>query len=98
VPAIAGPAYDELPEQVFTHPALAAVHRAVQAAGGVCGGRSGPAWLESVRAECPAEIGPLVSELAVEPLELARRNSRAASSPSTQDMVWLISKFTRPVI
>ena len=34
-----GPAYDELPEQAFSHPAFAAVHRAVQAAGGVCAGR-----------------------------------------------------------
>ena len=76
VPAIAGPAYDELPEQVFTHPTLAAVHRAVQAAGGVCAGLTGHAWLETVRTECSAEIRPLVTELAVEPLELPRRNSR----------------------
>ncbi len=74
LPAIAGPSYDELPEQAFTHPALAAVHRAVQAAGGVCGGRDGHAWLEAVRAECPVETRPLVTELAVEPLELARKN------------------------
>ena len=70
MPAIAGPSYDELPEQAFTHPAFAAVHRAVQAAGGVCGGREGPAWLEAVLAECPPEVRPLVTELAVEPLEL----------------------------
>jgi DNA primase len=76
VPAIAGPSYDELPEQVFTHPVLAAVHRAVQAAGGVGAGLSGHAWLETVRTECAPETRPLVTELAVEPLELPRRNSR----------------------
>jgi DNA primase len=76
VPAIAGPSYDELPEQAFTHPTLAAVHRAVQAAGGVCGGRNGHVWLEAVVAECAPETRPLVTELAVEPLELPRRNGR----------------------
>ena len=48
VPGIAGPSYDELPEQAFTHPALAAVHRAVQAAGGVGAGMSGQPWVEAV--------------------------------------------------
>ena len=74
VPAIAGPSYDELPEQVFTHPAFAAVHRAVQAAGGVCSGISGQAWVEAVLAHCPADVRSLVTELAVEPLQLPRRN------------------------
>jgi DNA primase len=75
LPAVAGPAYDELPEQVFTHPAFALVHRAVQNAGGVSGGRDGSGWLEAVRAEANEETRKLVSELAVEPLELPRRSS-----------------------
>jgi DNA primase len=75
LPVVAGPAYDELPEQVFTHPAFAMVHRAVQAAGGVCGGRDGGAWLEAVRNEANADTRKLITELAVEPLELSRRNS-----------------------
>jgi DNA primase len=78
VPAVAGPAYDELPEQVFTHPAFAAVHRAVQAAGGVCGGREGHVWIEAVAAETPPETRSLVTALAVEPLELPRRNTEEA--------------------
>ena len=78
VPAVAGPSYDELPEQVFTHPAFAAVHRAIQAAGGVCGGREGQAWVEAVRAEGSGETRSLVTELAVEPLELPRRNTEEA--------------------
>jgi DNA primase len=78
VPAVAGPSYDELPEQVFAHPAFAAVHRAVQAAGGVCSGQDGHAWLDAVLAQCPTETRSLVTELAVEPLELPRRNTEEA--------------------
>jgi DNA primase DnaG DnaB-binding. len=78
VPAIAGPSYDELPEQVFTHPAFAMVHRAVQAAGGASGGRDGHVWLDAVLAECSPETSSLVTELAVEPLELPRRNVEEA--------------------
>ncbi|WP_433275083.1 DNA primase [Pseudonocardia xinjiangensis] len=78
MPAIAGPSYDELPEQVFTHPAFALVHRAVQAAGGVCSGRTGQVWLEAVLAECTPETRSLVTELAVEPLQLPRRNPEEA--------------------
>jgi DNA primase len=47
----------------------------VQAAGGVSGGRDGSGWLEAVRAEANEETRKLVSELAVEPLELPRRSS-----------------------
>jgi DNA primase len=78
VPAIAGPGYDELPEQAFTDPAFARVHRAVAAAGGVCSGQEGPAWLDAVVAACPPEVRGLVSELAVEPLELPRKNVEEA--------------------
>ncbi|MGZ8749342.1 MAG: DNA primase [Pseudonocardia sp.] len=75
VPAIAGPGFDELPDQAFTHPAYVQVHRAIQVAGGVCGGREGPAWLDAVVAECAPEVRGLVSELAVEPLELPQKNT-----------------------
>jgi DNA primase len=75
VPAIAGPGYDELPDQSFTHPIYVQVHHAVQAAGGVCGGREGPAWLDAVLTECVPEVRPLVGELAVEPLELPQKNT-----------------------
>ncbi len=78
VPAVAGPAYDELPEQAFTHDALAGVHRAVRAAGGTAAGLSGPAWLEAVAAQGAPEVRPLVSELAVEPMHLPRRASDEA--------------------
>ena len=48
---------------------------AIQVAGGVCGGREGPAWLDAVVAECAPEVRGLVSELAVEPLELPQKNT-----------------------
>lgn len=73
IPVVAGPTYDELPEQAFTHPVLAQVHRAVQAAGGVGARLAGQAWVETVGNHCTADVRPLVAELAVEPLELPRR-------------------------
>ena len=79
-PAVAGPAYDELPEAAFTHPAFAGVHRAVAAAGGVCGGVSGQAWIEAVGAECVPEFRGLVHELAVEPMQLPRRTARGGNN------------------
>jgi len=74
VPAVAGPGYDELPEQAFTHPAFAAVQRAVAGAGGACAGLTGQAWLEAVLAGCGPEERGLVTALAVEPLELPQKN------------------------
>ncbi|WP_098958814.1 DNA primase [Pseudonocardia sp. N23] len=79
-PAVAGPAYDELPEAAFTHPAFAVVHRAVAAAGGVCGGMSGQAWIEAVGTECTPEVRGLVHELAVEPMQLPRKSGRASNN------------------
>ncbi|MEJ3652572.1 DNA primase [Actinomycetes bacterium KLBMP 9759] len=78
VPAVAGPSYDELPEQAFTHPVFAGVHRAVQSAGGVCCGKEGHAWVEAVLTECNTEARGLVTELAVEPMELPRKNVEEA--------------------
>jgi len=85
IPAVAGPSYDELPEQAFSHPAFAAVHLAVQKAGGVSGARGGSAWLEAVLGECPPDNRPLVTELAVEPLELPRRNGRPSGDRDATD-------------
>jgi DNA primase len=91
VPAIAGPAYDELPEQAFSHPALAAVHRAVQAAGGVCTGLEGHAWLEAVSGQCAAEERRLVSELAVEPMELPRKSPGGRGAADIEEVRYVAS-------
>ncbi len=91
LPAIAGPTYDELPEQAFTHPALATVHRAVQAAGGVGAGLDGPAWVEAVSAGCTADVRPLVAELAVEQLELPRRTNTRSESDEARYVASIIA-------
>jgi DNA primase len=91
VPAIAGPSYDELPEQAFTHPALAAMHRAVQAAGGVGAGISGQAWVEAVAAGCTTDVRPLVSELAVESMELPRRSHSRSESDEARYVASIIA-------
>ncbi|ALE84541.1 DNA primase [Pseudonocardia sp. HH130629-09] len=76
IPGVVGPAFDELPEAGFTHPQLAAVHRAIMAAGGVCAGLDGSDWLDAVVAESAGDdVKRLVSELAVEDLELPKRNT-----------------------
>ncbi|MFP5072415.1 DNA primase [Pseudonocardia nantongensis] len=75
IPGVAGPGFDELPESGFTHPQFAAVRRAIMVAGGVQAGLEGPEWLDAVAAEVAGdEAKRLVSELAVEGLELPRRN------------------------
>ena len=63
-------AFDALPEDAFSVPALRAVHEAVRAAGGVGAvGRAGDvAWLERVREEAAEPVRGIVTELAVTPL------------------------------
>ncbi|MBP2366752.1 DNA primase [Pseudonocardia parietis] len=76
IPGVVGPGFDELPEAGFTHPQFAAVQRAIMGAGGVCGGLEGPEWLDAVVAEVATDdVKRLVSELAVEGLELPKRNT-----------------------
>jgi DNA primase len=68
-PAIAGPEYDALPEEAFTHPAYAAVHKAVLAAGGAASGLTGPALIDAAALNCPqGTVRRVLSELAVESL------------------------------
>jgi DNA primase len=74
VPSVAGPAYDELPEESFTHPAYVAVHQGVRAAGGTATGLEGTTWLEAIGAQCQATLRSLLTELAVEPLRMATKH------------------------
>lgn len=78
VPTVAGLLVTELPDQAFTHPALQAVRRGVHGAY-VVAGLSGQAWVDAVAANCTAEVRPLVSELAAEPLEIPRRLRKSES-------------------
>ena len=74
---MAGPAYDELPAESFTHQAYVTVHQGIQAAGGSAAGLEGPEWLEAVTAQCPSTLRTLITELAVEPLRMATKHDGA---------------------
>ena len=68
-PAFAGPMYDSLPQEVFTHAAYAELHRAVLAAGGTASGLAGADLMDAVAKCCVSgTVRSLVTELAVEPI------------------------------
>jgi DNA primase len=70
-PAIAGPVFDTLTVESFTHPGYAAVRTAVAAAGGMSAGLSGGEWIEAVRAQAASpDSAGLVSELGVEAVKV----------------------------
>jgi DNA primase len=66
-PGLAGPVFDSLTVESFTHPGYSAVRAAIEAAGGMSTGKSGGEWIETVRenAASPA-AARLVNELGVE--------------------------------
>ncbi|MFB9568888.1 DNA primase [Saccharopolyspora hordei] len=69
-PALAGPMYDALPEEAFTEPVYAELHRALLAAGGSASGLSGAALVDAVSQHCENQVTRgLLTELAVEQLE-----------------------------
>ncbi|TQR82876.1 DNA primase, partial [Mycobacterium hodleri] len=66
-PAIAGPVFDTLTVESFTHPGYAAVRAAVTAAGGMSAGGSGGQWIDSVREQAASpHVANLINELGVE--------------------------------
>ncbi|MBF6172319.1 DNA primase [Nocardia blacklockiae] len=68
-PALAGPVFDSLEPEAFTHPAYVAVRAAIAEAGGTAAGLGGAEWVARV-ADHTADLTlrALVSELAAEPL------------------------------
>jgi DNA primase len=70
-PALAGPVFDALTVETFTHPGYAAVRIAIEAAGGAASGLTGAQWMEAVRehAATPAAAS-LISELGVETIKV----------------------------
>ncbi|HKH53596.1 MAG TPA: DNA primase, partial [Mycobacterium sp.] len=70
-PALAGPVFDALTVDSFTHPGYAAVRSAIAAAGGTSAGLSGAQWIEAVREQTgsPAAAN-LVNELGVEAINV----------------------------
>ncbi len=70
-PALAGPVFDSLTVESFTHPGYAAVRAAIGAAGGAAAGQSGGQWIDAVRGQAASEAGAgLVNELGVEAINV----------------------------
>ena len=70
-PALAGPVFDSLTVESFTHPGYAAVRTAISAAGGTMGGVTGAQWIDAVRRQTTsAATAGLISELGVEAIRV----------------------------
>jgi DNA primase len=70
-PALAGPVFDALPVESFTHPGYAAVRAAIDAAGGTAASVAGAQWIDGVRQHTTsAPAAALVSELGVEAIRV----------------------------
>jgi DNA primase len=70
-PAVAGPVFDSLTVESFTHPGYAAVRAAVDGAGGTSVGLAGAQWIEAVRAQTASPAAAsLVNELGVEAINV----------------------------
>jgi DNA primase len=70
-PALAGPVFDTLTVESFTHPGYAAVCTAIEAAGGTGTGIGGAEWLDAVRQKVPSPaVAGLISELGVETIRV----------------------------
>ena len=68
-PALAGPVFDTLTVESFTHPGYAAVRAAIEAVGGTSAGLTGAEWIDAVRQQTTLALtAGLVSELGVEPI------------------------------
>ncbi|SHN25282.1 DNA primase [Cryptosporangium aurantiacum] len=68
-PVLAGPLFDAVGEDAYTHPSYRAVRRAVAAVGGAVAGTSGPEWVQALVSHCEgSDAQALVVELAVERL------------------------------
>lgn len=70
-PALAGPVFDALTVEGFTHPEYAAVRAAIDTAGGTSAGLSGAKWLDMVRQQTTSTVtSALISELGVEAIQV----------------------------
>jgi len=70
-PALAGPVFDSLTVESFTHPGYAAVRAAIGGAGGTSAGLTGGQWIEAVRERTASPAAAsLVNELGVEAINV----------------------------
>lgn len=66
-PALAGPVFDTLTVESFTHPGYAAVRATIEAAGGTSTGVTGAQWMDMLRQQTTSPLtAGLINELAVE--------------------------------
>ncbi len=71
-PGMAGPLFDSLPAECYTHPAYAQIADALAAAGGCASGKSGANWVSEVSLSLEDDgLQKLVGRLAVETLRVA---------------------------
>ncbi len=68
-PALAGPVFDSLAVEGFTHPGYAAVCGAIAAAGGTASSPGGAQWIDAVRQLGQSDAG-LINELSVESIRM----------------------------
>ena len=70
-PAVAGPVFDSLTVESFTHPGYAAVRAAIGDAGGTSAALAGAQWIEAVREQTASPAAAsLVNELGVEAINV----------------------------
>jgi DNA primase len=70
-PAVAGPVFDSLTVESFTHPGYAAVRAAIEGAGGTAAALAGAQWIEAVREQTASPAAAsLVNELGVEAINV----------------------------
>ena len=70
-PAFAGPVFDSLTVESFTHPGYAAVRAAIDAAGGTAAGVNGAEWIGAVGQQTTSSLtAGLISELGVESIQV----------------------------
>jgi DNA primase len=70
-PALAGPVFDSLTVESFTHPGYAAVRAAIETAGGTSSGVTGGEWIDKVREQTGATAtAGLITELGVESIRV----------------------------
>jgi DNA primase len=66
---LAGPVFDTLTAESFTHPGYTAVRTAIETAGGTSSGLTGAEWMDTVRQQTKSPLtAALISELGVEPM------------------------------
>ena len=74
LPRLAGPQFDILGEDAFTHPAHQQVRRAIAEAGGAEHATAGPEWTDAVAARLVPALQSGVRGLSVEPLRAVEAN------------------------